>query len=116
LELNGSTEAALRMCTGDFMALATNAFANIDGVPVQQLTGYRAASPLFTFGPLPNNNVLQFFGFNAPAGATSLSAADGLYLMLAPLSAGKHSLHYGGTFNTAPTPFTLDITYHLNIG
>src|SRR5262245_27092456 len=37
---------------------------------------------------------LQVFGFDAPAGATSLSVADGFYLILAPLSVGQHTIHY----------------------
>ena len=48
------------------------------------------------------------------AGSTSLSAADGFYLMLAPLRPGQHTLHFGGTFGD-PINFTLDITYHLTV-
>ncbi len=114
LEGNGSTEAELRACTASFMDLVTNVAAEIDGVSIQNLQDYRAASPLFTFGPLPDNNVLQLFGFDAPAGATSVSVADGFYLMLAPLSVGQHTIHYSGTFGP-PINFTLDITYHLTI-
>jgi hypothetical protein len=66
-------------------------------------------SPLYTFGPLPDNNL-----FGAPAGTTSLSVADGVYVMLAPLSAGPHVIHFKGQipdFN-----FFIDITYHLTVG
>jgi hypothetical protein len=114
LEDNGSTEAELRDCTTSFMALATGVAAEIDGVPIQNVQDYRASSPLFTYGPLPGNNVLQLFGFDAPAGATSLSVADGFYLMLAPLSVGQHSIRFTGTFGD-PFNFTLDITYYLTV-
>lgn len=114
LEGNGSTEAELRGCTDFFMGFVTNVAAEIDGVPVQNMQRYRASSPLFTYGPLPDNNVLQLFGFTAPEGTTSLSVADGFYLMLAPLSVGQHTLHYTGTFGD-PINFTLDITYYLTI-
>lgn len=114
LEGNGSTEAELRDCTDFFMNFVTNVAAELDGRPIQNLERYRAASPLFTYGPLPDDNVLQFFGFDAPEGATSLSAADGFYLMLAPLSVGHHTLHFTGTFGD-PINFTLDITYNLTV-
>jgi hypothetical protein len=120
LEGNGETEGELRACTESLMKLATNLAAEIDGVSIQNLENYRAASPLFTYGPLPENNVLQSFGYDAPAGATSLAVADGFYLMLAPLSKGAHTLHFTGRFlgeyNGSPIDFTLDITYHLIVG
>jgi hypothetical protein len=87
--------------------------AQIDGRSVQDVGAYRVQSPLFTYGPLPDNNVLQSFGTNAPAGSTSLSVGDGVYLMLAPLSVGTHTIHFHGevpAFN-----FLLDITYNLTV-
>lgn len=114
LEGNGSTEAELRACTDFFLSFVTNVAAELDGRPIQNLQRFRAASPLFTYGPLPDDNVLQFFGFDAPEGATSLAAADGFYLMLAPLSVGHHTLRFTGTFGD-PINFTLDITYNLTV-
>jgi hypothetical protein len=67
------------------------------------------------------NNVLQYFGLDAPAGSTSLSVADGYFVMLAPLSAGKHTIHFAGIilFTQAQDGFDelfeLDITYHLKV-
>ncbi len=114
LEGNGSTEAELRACTDGYMGYVTSEAATIDGVSVQNLQDYRAPSPVFTYGPLPANNVLEYYGFNAPAGATSLAAADGFYLMLAPLPVGNHTIHFTGTFGP-PANFTLDITYNLTV-
>ena len=114
LEGNGSTEEELRGCTEFFMNFATDLAVEIDGVPIQNLEDYRASSPRFTYGPLPDHNVLQFFGFDAPAGSTSLSVADGFYLMLTPLSVGQHTIHFTGTFGD-PINFTLDITYNLTV-
>ena len=114
LEGNGSTEAELRACTDSFMNFVTSVAADIDSVQVADIQRYRAPSPLFIYGPLPPNNVVQFFGFNAPAGSTSLSIADGFYLMLKPLSVGPHTIHYTGTFGP-PINFTLDITYNLTV-
>jgi hypothetical protein len=111
---DGETEAELRACGEFFMGLVTDVFCEIDGVPVRNLQSYRTVSLLFTYGPLPDNNVLQLFGIDAPAGATSLSVADGFYLLLAPLRVGEHTLRFGGTFGD-PINFTLDITYHITV-
>jgi hypothetical protein len=86
--------------------------AQIDGREVQNLRDYRHDSPLFTFGPLPDNNFLQYFGVPAPAGTTSNSVDAGYYLMLAPLSVGDHTLHFSASFSSG---FALDITYYITI-
>jgi hypothetical protein len=108
----GTTEAELRATakaqTDGVIFLA----AEIDGQPVQHLEAYRHQSPLYQFGPLPENNVLQFFGVDAPAGTVSNSVDDGYYLMLAPLSVGQHSLHFAAEFAGG---FKLDITYHITV-
>lgn len=114
VEGNGTTEGALRNCTDFYMDLVTNLFCEIDGVPLKDLQSYRAASPLFNFGPLPDNNVLDYFGTDAPQGTISASVANGFYLMLTPLRPGQHTIHFGGTFGD-PINFTLDITYHLTV-
>jgi hypothetical protein len=115
LEGDGETEEELRACATGLINSVSNVAAEIDGVPIQNLyEDYRAPSPLFTYGPLPENNVLQLFGHDAPAGATSLSVADGFYLMLAPLSVGQHTIHFTGMVGD-PVIFTLDITYNLTV-
>ncbi len=42
------------------------------------------------------------------------AVGDGYYVMLAPLSAGQHTVHFGGTFTD--WGYTLNITYHLTVG
>ena len=111
LEGNGDTEEELRGCAEGLVNPVSDVTAEIDRVPLQDLWDYRAASPLFTYGPLPADNVLQLFGYDAPVGATSPSVADGFYLMLAPLSVGQHVIHFTGTAGE----FTLDITYNLMV-
>jgi hypothetical protein len=71
------------------------------------LPGYEIDSPLFTF-TLPEENVLGIA--NAPT--SGMSVGDGVYLLLAPLSVGEHTLNFGGTDSTG---FTLDITYNLTV-
>jgi hypothetical protein len=82
----------------------------IDGTTLTNLTSYRASSDLFTWGPLPTNNV---FGdpVNFPAGTNSPSVSDGYFLMVQPLSPGDHSIHFIG----GVPGFQLDITYHITV-
>ncbi len=122
LEGNGATDGELRDCAKWLQDHAVNLSCEIDGVPVRNLAAYRKQSPLFTYGPLPQNNVLQALGLDAPAGSTSLSVTDGVFLMLAPLSRGKHTIHNKGSvvFTAAEDGFDYrfdqDIAYHLTVG
>jgi hypothetical protein len=87
--------------------------ATLDGVPITALSQYDVTSPLFTFGPLPDNNL-----FGAPAGATGSSVSDGIHLMLHPLSVGSHSLHFYAELDLTDViglKFIQDITYNLNV-
>lgn len=77
----------------------------IDGVAINNLQSYRAESPLFDF-TLPENNVLGV------AAGPGQSVADGVYLMVAPLSVGQHTIRFTGG---DPAFFALNITYHLNV-
>jgi hypothetical protein len=123
LEGNGETEAALRevAVTGADHIVPGSLVCTIDGVPVHDLDDYRVESPLFVYGPLPDNNIAQSFGIDAPEGTTSLAVGDGIYVMVPPLSAGKHKIHFEGVamyteaedgFNFI---FSLDITYNITV-
>lgn len=77
-------------------------FCEVDGVPVQNLASYRVVSPQFAFtAPTP-----WVFG---AVGGTGTAVGDGYYLLLAPLSAGGHTIHFGST------SFGIDSTYHLTV-
>lgn len=105
-EGNGNTEADLRACAVSDVDPASGVACEIDNQPVRNLEAFRIESPLFTFGPLPADNLLGL-----PAGVTSPSVSDGFFLMLAPLAPGAHTIHF-----TAEVPgFALDITYHLTV-
>ena len=88
--------------------------ATIDGSAVSGLANgnsiYRAPSPWFSY-TLPADNVGQFFGCVFPAGTTPPpvdghpgAIADGIYLMLTPLSPGTHVIHFGGEINIPSSP------------
>lgn len=123
VEGNGTTDGDLRSCAQFFQDHARDLTCTVDGVAVSNLNSFRVQSPLFTFGPLPENNVLQFNGYaGATNGATSPAVSDGVFLMLAPLAAGSHTIHFGGALTLSVTngdpfdfEFRLDITHHLTV-
>jgi hypothetical protein len=104
-----------RRCATALAAQYSSFSAEVDGNPIKNLNGglldnyYRALSPEFDL-VLTADNV-----FGAPAGTYSPGAADGVYLMLAPLSAGQHILHFHADFAGTPSG-ALDVTYVLTVG
>ena len=115
-EGNGTSEAELRGAANFFADHAVNLSCTIDGRLLQNVEAYRASSPLFTFGPLPENNLLGL-----PESTTSPAVSDGYFVMLAPLSKGQHTIHFAGAFVFTQAEdgfdfsFSLDITYHLTV-
>lgn len=102
----GGTEQELRDCAKGWVDGATGTYS-IDGVEGQSLEPYRVQSPLFSFGPLPVNNVLFI-----DEGLSGDSISDGYWLMVAPLSAGQHTIDFVGTFANG---FSFHITYNLTV-
>lgn len=122
------TEAELRQFAAYyFNGPARNVTATIDGRPVSGLTDpsttkYRVQAPLFQYTLPAGDNLYTAQGYNVSGPAPAPGAIDdGIYLMLAPLSEGHHTLHFTGEFfvpGTDPSGdylFSLDITYELNI-
>jgi hypothetical protein len=120
IEGYGSTEAELRDAANflaDFI-IPESVFLEIDGEPVTNLEPYRVESPLFTFGPLPANNVEEATGVAAPEGATSPAVSDGYFAMVNPLSVGTHTLHFGGVIDATAIGgplFIQDISYTITV-
>jgi len=110
-----ATEAEQRAAANLFTDHIVNLFCSIDGVAVMKLSSYRADSAQFTFtAPTP-----WIFGDTA---GTGTSVASGYYIFLAPLSAGKHTVHFGGSFHFAISEgddfdfdASLDMTYNLTV-
>lgn len=121
--VDGSTdEEFLRACANTQADHIQDLEVAIDGKEVEHLGLYRAESPFFTFGPLPENNILSYSGFpEATAGTTVESVGDGYYLMLAPLSVGDHTLNFKGAvvFTSEEDGFDfrfeVDIAYFITV-
>ena len=92
----------------------TNLTVVIDGQSIENLkSNFRVQSPAFDFTLPTSNNLFNAVGEGPFNGGTySLAVDDGVYVMLAPLSAGDHTLHFTGTI---PPGFNINITYHLHI-
>lgn len=96
--------------------------ASVDGQAVNNLNVdlskdvYRACAgpvagcaPPFSF-TFPSDN---FFGL--PAGTYAPAVSDGVYLLLAPLAPGPHTIKFGGTGLFGGSAFSQDITYVLQV-
>jgi len=87
---------------------------DIDGVKVPHLKdNYRVQSPAFVF-TIPEDNFFTAVGEGPFTGGSYYPGVDdGVYVMVPPLRAGSHRIHFHGympAFN-----FTLDVTYNLTV-
>jgi hypothetical protein len=105
------TDAELRQFVTDAINSVTALAADVDGVPIENLSAYRFAGPSFAVD-LPPGSLFDLF-CGTPPGHYSPFVPDGYYVMLTPLSPGPHTIHFTGTI--AASSFTLDIVYHLNV-
>jgi hypothetical protein len=113
--LGDATPAGLRNLATIIAEGIVDVAVTVDGHPIKGGDGLRVQSPLFSFALAPHDNLFAAIGETGiPDGTTSLAVADGVYVMLAPLSAGLHTLHFSGV-NTCPfcNNFPIDATYHL---
>jgi len=64
--------------------------------------------------------IFKFFGLDAPAGTTSTAVDAGYYLLLAPLSVGRHALQLTGALDPL-TPddesddVVIDTTFNITV-
>ena len=84
----------------------------IDGRMVQNLDLYHVQSPVFSMD-LPQDNVL-----GAEPGEYTACMSDGMYLTLAPLSVGHHTIHSHAVLEWPFFPGShhyVDVTYQLTV-
>jgi hypothetical protein len=107
------TEEDLRMTNKVKADKAAVLEASVDGVPLQGLQNYRAESPLFNV-TFPERNILGI------PGGSSEAVADGYWVMLQPLPAGEHTIHFRGVYVDVTAPggagnIVTEATYRLTI-
>lgn len=86
----------------------------VDGTPVENLDLYRVVSPEPFNYTLPENNMFQLFGFDAPAGTYEGAVSDGYFVMLAPLPAGEHTIYIATEYGD-PVYSTSLVTVNLTV-
>ena len=120
------TEAELRGFAQSIQDQANGMTCIIDGVAVAGLenptnTPYRVRSPVFDY-LLPAAHSLHYDVLGAtcftndtgtPIPVTG-AVADGVFVMLPPLSVGTHTIHLMGAVGD-PASFTEDVTYNLTV-
>jgi hypothetical protein len=101
----------IRLGNAQAMDGSTNEF-DIDGKQIRNLQqDFRVQSTVFVY-TIPDDNVWTKIGEGNFAGGAYFPAMDdGVYVMLAPLRAGPHQIHFHGTIST----FVLDVTYNLTV-
>ncbi len=115
LEGLGETEAELRAAAAGAIDIVTNLSCEIDGEPVPDLEDYRFTSPELFCLTVPEDNVFDLWipDTDTPAGTYYPSVADGYYLMVPPLSAGEHTIHWHAEI--PDFGYTPDITYNITV-
>jgi hypothetical protein len=106
------TEPELRACAKADQDTVIAKEITVDGVNVGNLDSYRYQSPFFNL-TYPENNVAGV----APQTAKAIS--DGFWILLEPLSPGRHEIHFsaalGNPTATGTTNFALDVRYLLTV-
>ena len=103
-----------RTCATNTAAGLSGFSAEVDGVSIRNLQAdlldnyYRALSPPWDLVLGPDNI------FGAPAGTYSPGATDGVYLMLAALTPGRHTIHFHADITGMGQQ--IDATYFLTVG
>jgi hypothetical protein len=113
VEGNGTTDAELRACAKDLMDHVTSATMSVDSVPVDlgrplATSRFRVQSPLFNITFVPNDQ------FGVPDGSGQ-AVADGFWVLLAPPSAGHHTVDFRGEAHFPKFTFVVNVHYDLTI-
>lgn len=86
----------------------TDLFAEIDGIPIQNLGVHYEETDFFKMGPARAGTLNEVFG--APLDDDLYpSKSIGNWLMVDYLSPGEHTLHFGGTIDGTPVDITDNI-------
>ena len=101
----GETLLDLRRLAAEFINKVSVLECTIDGVAPKNLFNFRVHSPSFSVIAPP--------GALLTSSATDPMVSDGYWLLLSPLPAGQHVIHFHAETSRG---FVLDVTYNLTIG
>ena len=89
------------------IATATGLSAEVDGTPISITAANLEQSTPFSL-QLPADNIL-----GVPVGAYFPAIDSGYYVLLPPLSAGQHTIHWAGSITFFS--LSLDVTYNITV-
>jgi len=102
-----SLEDFLQRTANDFFPALTDVFAEIDGRPLRQPTSYRAMSDLFLFKADPAAASFD----PCVTGTRQPGVAVGYWLLLPPMTPGRHTLHFGSPSWNQDVRYELTVTH-----
>lgn len=107
----GATDLARAACAAAIVNTTNRQtlVVTLDGLRVSDPIRLRAASPPFGFRMPAIDNFLDLRGVTS-----GRSASDGFWLLLRPLSRGRHVLHFEAEFLSKTAPFSQNVTYYLS--
>ena len=96
-----------RTFVSSVIATATGLSCEVDGNPLPITTANLEQSMPFSLH-LPADNIV-----GVPAGVYYPAVDSGYYVLLPPLSAGQHTIHWAGSITFFP--LSLDVTYNITV-
>jgi hypothetical protein len=90
-----------------------NLFASVDGEDVPDLASFKTDIVEFSYVVPEEPNFYSCQGAPGVTGEIGPSYAGGYYVMLAPLSAGRHDIRFG--LHQPDDLWSMDVTYHLTV-
>jgi hypothetical protein len=117
------TAAQLAAFDQESWSAVTETSCTIDGIAIEGMDDptnsvYNVVSTPFSYTTAGKNNVLVAVGATCVPGDFTIypAVADGMYLMLAPLSPGKHKIHAVAVVGPASAPYAVsDKTINLTV-
>ena len=110
-----STEGDCTKCAKNNIDLVTSLSATIDDTTVINPGSFRARSPFFQFS-VPRSNFFATDSVPLSGAGSGMAVSDGYWLMIKPLTSGKHTIHISGTIGLPGGNFTEDVTFHITVG
>ena len=102
-----SLQEFLQFNAASMVNQAANMSVSLDGVRINDVVRYRVTTPLFYFIAAPELTCLD----PCVTGELQPGLTDGYWVMLKPLSPGKHTLHYRGSY--PKLGWVMDVTYEI---
>jgi hypothetical protein len=99
----GATPEERKACVEQPLFRIADLSVTVDGQSLRKLDSYVVTSPDFPFNTVAGSPTLVT--------SSGRSTSKGAFLMLSPLSAGKHDITFMGSFPEAG--FTASATYHI---